>query len=235
MDNERRADLGANAIYAAGRQTGVARCETVSTVISDVLAYVAHFCDRVGLDPESTFAAGINSYLGDFEDGPAAEVVGGGESMSWDELARPRECIKDERDVCDERAAVYPGDAASVTGPWHAESCSAHEPDREEEEPRQAVKVESEPSGDLCMIAFQAEAHDTAARHYQQLANAQLIVRVLPVHGPAFDAELFDVASGEDGQYKARFARWSDQLDGGDHGDIVVLDIYDEVERIEVF
>ena len=76
---------------------------------------------------------------------------------------------------------------------------------------------------------------DTAARHYQQLADAQLIVRVVPVHGPAFDAELFDVTAGDDGQYKARFAQWSDGLDGGDHDDIVVLDVYDEVERIEVF
>jgi hypothetical protein len=76
MDNERRADLGATAVMTAATITNVARMEAAETAISDVLAYIAHFCDRCGLDAGSAFTAGLRSYAGDFEDGPiAARVV----------------------------------------------------------------------------------------------------------------------------------------------------------------
>jgi hypothetical protein len=54
--------------------TGVSSAEPAATAVIDVLAYIAHFCDRLGLNPEETFSAGIRSYTGDFEDGPAAEA-----------------------------------------------------------------------------------------------------------------------------------------------------------------
>jgi hypothetical protein len=73
MDNERRADLGGEAIMTAAVRTNVAAVEPAETSVIDVLAYVAHFCDRLGIDPRETFSSAIQSYEGDFEDGPRAE------------------------------------------------------------------------------------------------------------------------------------------------------------------
>jgi hypothetical protein len=72
MDNERRADLGATAVMTAATITNVAQMEAAETAIKDVLAYIAHFCDRCGLDPQTAFTDGLRSYEGDFEDGPGA-------------------------------------------------------------------------------------------------------------------------------------------------------------------
>jgi hypothetical protein len=74
MDNERRADLGADAVMAAAYQTNVVRTDDAATAITDALAYVAHFCDRLGLDPAATFVHALQSYEGDFEDGPPADA-----------------------------------------------------------------------------------------------------------------------------------------------------------------
>lgn len=73
MDNERRADLGYDAVYEAAMQTNVHTQEDTATAITDVLAYIAHLCDRCGLTPEQEFRNGLQSYYGDFEDGPGAE------------------------------------------------------------------------------------------------------------------------------------------------------------------
>jgi hypothetical protein len=72
MDNERRADLGREAVAAAERQTNVLVIEPAMTAITDVLAYVAHFCDRCRLNPYAVVDAALRSYRGDFEDGPRA-------------------------------------------------------------------------------------------------------------------------------------------------------------------
>jgi hypothetical protein len=72
MDNERRADLGEMAIMVAASQTSVAAVETAETAVVDVLAYVAHFCNRLRLEPDVMFQRGLNSYDGDSEDGPPA-------------------------------------------------------------------------------------------------------------------------------------------------------------------
>lgn len=71
--NERRADLGRDAVYAAARQTNAHAAEPAEAAVVDVLAYIAHYCDRLGLDPAATFDDGLCSYLGDGEDGPAAQ------------------------------------------------------------------------------------------------------------------------------------------------------------------
>jgi hypothetical protein len=71
IDNEDRADLGAIAVMAAATVTGVATDEA-DIAISDVVSYVAHLCDRCGLDPKEMFENGLESYDGDFEDGPRA-------------------------------------------------------------------------------------------------------------------------------------------------------------------
>ena len=72
MDNEDRADLGMIAVMAAATLTNVAAAEWAGTALTDVLSYMAHLCDRLGLDPRRVFAEGIESYEGDFEDGPRA-------------------------------------------------------------------------------------------------------------------------------------------------------------------
>jgi hypothetical protein len=72
MHNERRADVGATVVMAAAEITNVAGLEPTETAISDVLADIAHFCDRCGLEPRAMFERGLRSYLGDFEDGPGA-------------------------------------------------------------------------------------------------------------------------------------------------------------------
>ena len=71
IDNEDRADLGAITVLPGARLTGVATDEA-DTAISQVLSYIAHLCDRLGLDPAGMFASGLESYDGDFEDGPRA-------------------------------------------------------------------------------------------------------------------------------------------------------------------
>jgi hypothetical protein len=68
--NEKRADLGALAIIAAADETNVSYVESAHTAIIDVLSYVAHFCNRFGLDPRIVFDCGFDSYRGDFADGP---------------------------------------------------------------------------------------------------------------------------------------------------------------------
>jgi hypothetical protein len=71
IDNEDRADLGTMAVMAAATVTGVATDEA-DTAIRDVISYIAHLCDRLGIDPAEMFASGLESYDGDFEDGPRA-------------------------------------------------------------------------------------------------------------------------------------------------------------------
>jgi hypothetical protein len=80
-DNEDRADLGMMAVMAAATVTEVARDEA-DTAICDVVSYIAHLCDRFGLDPEKMFASGLESYDGDYEDGPrAAHTLDAGRSL----------------------------------------------------------------------------------------------------------------------------------------------------------
>ena len=71
MDNERRAGLGATAVMTSATITNVARMEAAETAISDVLAYIAHFCDRCGLGPRSAFTDGLRSYAGTSRTGPS--------------------------------------------------------------------------------------------------------------------------------------------------------------------
>lgn len=87
LDNEDRADLGVRAVRAAARLTNVWTQETASTSIKDVLAYIAHACDRAGLAPEAMFEGGLESYQGDFEDGPPAREMFDGTEWSFADFA----------------------------------------------------------------------------------------------------------------------------------------------------
>lgn len=68
--NEDRAEIGAVAVMEGAERTNVHEGDTAEYAIRDVLAYIAHFCDAAGLDPEAVFASGLDSYRGDFEDFP---------------------------------------------------------------------------------------------------------------------------------------------------------------------
>jgi hypothetical protein len=57
---------------AAAEMTNIASVEPAEAVMSDVLAYMAHFCDRCGLEARAMFERGLRSYEGDSEDGPGA-------------------------------------------------------------------------------------------------------------------------------------------------------------------
>jgi hypothetical protein len=90
LDNEDRANLGVLAVEVAARRTGVWEGEYAVTAIEDVLAYIAHACDRFGLDPVDTFRDGLKSYRGDFEDEPKARLIARGEQVTLDECAGRR-------------------------------------------------------------------------------------------------------------------------------------------------
>jgi hypothetical protein len=74
MDNNRRADLGLEAVRAAAESTNVWNVEDAETSITDVLSYIAHLCDACGMVPEHVFNSALTSYEGDSEDGPPAKV-----------------------------------------------------------------------------------------------------------------------------------------------------------------
>lgn len=87
MDNERRADLGAVAVWHPADQTGVAsHGEPAGTAVVDVLAYILHFCDRLGLDPQATIDRALTTYNGDFEDGPPAAKVITDPTLALDDM-----------------------------------------------------------------------------------------------------------------------------------------------------
>lgn len=67
--NVARADWGQSIVQHGAQLTNVWTQEPAGTAVIDVLAYIAHFCDRLGLDPGETFDSGLMSYRGDEEDG----------------------------------------------------------------------------------------------------------------------------------------------------------------------
>jgi len=86
----------------------------------------------------------------------------------------------------------------------------------------------------LATIAFQPEAYDSAATTLRQLQGFTVTVqpRVVSSFEP-FDAELHDVIVGDDGQYKVVLRPWDDSTDAPGRR-VVMLDIYDDIARLEV-
>lgn len=87
-------------------------------------------------------------------------------------------------------------------------------------------------------ISFHGEAYDTAADHFRQAAG--WIVLVVPAKpGEAaettpFDARVGELIVGDDGQWKATLHP-TDDLGEDLPVDALVLDIYDDIDRIEVY
>lgn len=73
--NEERADGGHSAVYAAAKRTGAYDHDYAEAAIRDVLANIAHFADRCGIDPYEVFEFGLRTYEGDAEDGPKVKQV----------------------------------------------------------------------------------------------------------------------------------------------------------------
>lgn len=73
MTNEQRADIGQRMVAQAARQAGDYERECAESVAIDAASYLAHFCDRLGLDPVMVLTEGTAAYLADAdEDGPRA-------------------------------------------------------------------------------------------------------------------------------------------------------------------
>jgi hypothetical protein len=98
----------------------------------------------------------------------------------------------------------------------------------------------SEPvSADLCVVAFRRDAYglavETLERFVQKGPRSGVTVRVVPVEGKPFDAELVDLVIGDvDREWKARVAPRDGDSDRGDRSRILTLDIYDELGRLEL-
>lgn len=93
---------------------------------------------------------------------------------------------------------------------------------------------------DLCTIAFQSEAFDSAANVLRSIEGYTVTVITRESNDPLvedeqFDARLIGLTIGDDGQYKAWFGPWDEERGAVDpDASAVVLDIYDDIERIEV-
>jgi hypothetical protein len=99
----------------------------------------------------------------------------------------------------------------------------------------------------LAVLAFQPEALDSAAQFFLCLtANGPRVggwvdrsgqgytVDVLTKDGRRFTAEVRQVLTGDDGQYKLVLAQWDENAGRGDLSRLITLDLYDELEQIEV-
>lgn len=92
---------------------------------------------------------------------------------------------------------------------------------------------------DLCVVGFRAEAYDNAAATLQRFAAHNhedgATVHVVPLDDEPFDAELCDLVVDEgDGKWKVHVAPWDGEEGRGDRTKMRTLDIYDELDRLEV-
>jgi hypothetical protein len=89
-------------------------------------------------------------------------------------------------------------------------------------------------SSNLCTLAFQPEAYDSAAQALQRCKG--YTVDVIPTEGEQFTATLDDlIVHDETGQWCARLLVWTnDNTEPSPDAEVRVLDIYDEIDRLEV-
>lgn len=84
-------------------------------------------------------------------------------------------------------------------------------------------------------ISYCGEAHESAAAAFGELCRFNAVVRVVATDGTLFDAQLRAIAPDpETGQYVVEVA----VLDGDDEpnpDDMRKLDIYEDIQRIEVY
>lgn len=89
-------------------------------------------------------------------------------------------------------------------------------------------------TSDLCIVAFQPDAYGSAAQFLQRLKR--LTFDVFPTEGEKFTATLEDLEIHPDtGQWLAVLKVWAgNDAEPGPDAEVRRLDIYDEIERMEV-
>jgi len=80
--NETRADLGFAAVEGAATTTGVWDGLPAVTAIEDVLSFIAHACDRVGLNPVETFCDGLKTYREEVQEAGRVALLANGDQQS---------------------------------------------------------------------------------------------------------------------------------------------------------
>lgn len=93
--NETRADLGFAAVEGAARRTGVWDGLPAVTAIEDTLSFVAHACDRVGIDPVETFCDGLKTYREDLESNPRVIELSNGDQHSMAAIVATHDPVGD--------------------------------------------------------------------------------------------------------------------------------------------
>lgn len=97
-------------------------------------------------------------------------------------------------------------------------------------------------TSDAACLAFQPEAFDSAAAFFHRIcretatshAGQGYTVDVIPTEGEPFTAEAILIRVGTDGQWKLVLWEWDEDAGAGDPERERVLDIYDELDRVEV-
>ncbi len=74
ITNEKRADLGHNAVRHATIPTGVWANDDRDSATIDALSYIAHYCVRRGNDPYEVFDAALSAFDADTDDGKSVKL-----------------------------------------------------------------------------------------------------------------------------------------------------------------
>lgn len=91
----------------------------------------------------------------------------------------------------------------------------------------------TQPNTDICTVSFQGEAHDSAANALHAIEG--YTVEVFPYEGEAFTAEVLGlIIDPGSGQYRVQLAPWDREAGRGDRNRVRALDIYQDIERVEV-
>lgn len=79
LSSRHHTDRGANAVLAAARDTSLHIAEPAGAAVVGALACIAHFCNRLGLDPIAAFEDALCSYADHDEDDFDARPVPDGD------------------------------------------------------------------------------------------------------------------------------------------------------------
>ena len=95
MTNETRADLGFAAVAGPAKRTGVWDGLPAVTAIEDALSFIAHACDRAGLNPVETFCDGLKTYRDDCALRARVTPMATGDCLSMADIAAVHDPVGD--------------------------------------------------------------------------------------------------------------------------------------------
>jgi hypothetical protein len=110
--NETRADLGFAAVEGAATRTDVWDGLPAVTAIEDVLSFIAHACDRVGLNPVETFCDGLKTYRDDLALAGKVVLLANGDQQSMAAVAATHDPVGEVIELVTERE--HHGEAEAV-------------------------------------------------------------------------------------------------------------------------